>query len=76
MLLKCFLNSWQLSLGDAHSYLLSTAENELGVVIATSEAGIWSLMKMFWIHCHFLLFDAKHKILFRFRRYTNIYQVY
>ncbi|XP_061171706.1 exosome complex component CSL4-like [Saccostrea echinata] len=28
-----------LSLGDAHSYLLSTAENELGVVMATSEAG-------------------------------------
>lgn len=28
-----------LSLGDAHSYILSTAENELGVVIATSEAG-------------------------------------
>uniref|UniRef100_A0A8W8IM43 Exosome complex component N-terminal domain-containing protein n=1 Tax=Magallana gigas TaxID=29159 RepID=A0A8W8IM43_MAGGI len=29
----------KLSLGDAHSYILSTAENELGVVIATSEAG-------------------------------------
>lgn len=28
-----------LSLGDAHSYLLSTAEDELGVVIARSEAG-------------------------------------
>ncbi|KAK7475364.1 hypothetical protein BaRGS_00033382 [Batillaria attramentaria] len=28
-----------LSLGDAQSYVLSTAENELGVVIATSEAG-------------------------------------
>ncbi|CAG2224562.1 GALC [Mytilus edulis] len=28
-----------LSLGDAHSYLLTTAENELGVVMATSEAG-------------------------------------
>ena len=28
-----------LSLGDAQSYLLSTAENELGVVMATSEAG-------------------------------------
>jgi len=27
------------SLGDAHSYVLSTAENELGVVIAHSEAG-------------------------------------
>jgi exosome complex RNA-binding protein Csl4 len=26
-------------LGDAHSYLLTTAENELGVVMATSEAG-------------------------------------
>ena len=29
----------QLSLGDAHSYVLSTAENELGVVIAYSEEG-------------------------------------
>ncbi|KAI9558259.1 hypothetical protein GHT06_015012 [Daphnia sinensis] len=28
-----------LSLGDAHSYVLSTAENELGVVIAYSEEG-------------------------------------
>ncbi|PVD30188.1 hypothetical protein C0Q70_09450 [Pomacea canaliculata] len=28
-----------LSIGDAQSYLLSTAENELGVVSATSEAG-------------------------------------
>ncbi|KAK6185643.1 hypothetical protein SNE40_007831 [Patella caerulea] len=28
-----------LSLGDAQSYVLTTAENELGVVIATSEAG-------------------------------------
>ena len=28
-----------ISLGDAQSYLLTTAENELGVVIATSEAG-------------------------------------
>lgn len=28
-----------LSLGDALSYLLTTAENELGVVMATSEAG-------------------------------------
>lgn len=28
-----------ISLGDAQSYLLSTAENELGVVIATSEGG-------------------------------------
>jgi hypothetical protein len=31
--------TYQLSLGDAHSYLLTTAENELGVVMATSEAG-------------------------------------
>ncbi len=30
----------QLSLGDAHSYILSTAENELGVVIAHSEEGV------------------------------------
>jgi len=29
----------KLSLGDALSYLLTTAENELGVVVATSEAG-------------------------------------
>lgn len=29
-----------MSLGDAQSYLLSTAENELGVVLAQSEAGV------------------------------------
>ncbi|XP_005105231.1 exosome complex component CSL4 isoform X2 [Aplysia californica] len=29
-----------LSLGDAQSYLLTTAENELGVAMATSEAGV------------------------------------
>ncbi|XP_070540800.1 exosome complex component CSL4-like isoform X1 [Ptychodera flava] len=29
-----------LSLGDAQSYLLTTAENELGVVLAQSEAGV------------------------------------
>ena len=29
----------QISLGDAQSYLLSTAENELGVIIAVSEEG-------------------------------------
>ncbi|XP_052227976.1 exosome complex component CSL4-like [Dreissena polymorpha] len=40
-----------ISLGDSQSYLLSTAENELGVVIATSEAGVtmvpvsWCKMK-------------------------------
>ena len=27
-------------MGDAHSYVLSTAENELGVVIAYSEEGV------------------------------------
>lgn len=31
--------NYQLSLGDARSYLLTTAENELGVVLAQSEAG-------------------------------------
>ncbi|CAG5121517.1 unnamed protein product, partial [Candidula unifasciata] len=40
-----------LSLGDSLSYLLTTAENELGVVMATSEAGVnmvplsWSKMQ-------------------------------
>ncbi|GFR64867.1 exosome complex component CSL4 [Elysia marginata] len=29
-----------MSLGDAQSYLLTTAENELGVVSALSEAGV------------------------------------
>jgi exosome complex RNA-binding protein Csl4 len=29
-----------ISLGDSNSYLLSTGENELGVVVAYSEAGI------------------------------------
>ena len=38
-----FLNALlKLSLGDAHSYILSTAENELGVVIAYSEEGVYS----------------------------------
>ncbi|KAK7110138.1 exosome complex component CSL4-like [Littorina saxatilis] len=36
-----------LSLGDSQSYLLTTAENELGVVIATSEAGA-SLVPISW----------------------------
>ncbi|ESO86560.1 hypothetical protein LOTGIDRAFT_195007 [Lottia gigantea] len=41
---KCFrpgdiIAAQVLSLGDAQSYLLSTSENELGVVIATSETG-------------------------------------
>ncbi len=34
-----------LSLGDAQSYLLSTAENELGVIYAKSEAGVSMLPK-------------------------------
>ncbi|XP_045190904.1 exosome complex component CSL4-like [Mercenaria mercenaria] len=36
-----------ISLGDSQSYLLTTAENELGVVIATSEAGA-SLVPVSW----------------------------
>lgn len=32
-------NSWQISLGDQQSYFLSTARNELGVIMATSEMG-------------------------------------
>ncbi|KAJ8317231.1 hypothetical protein KUTeg_005135, partial [Tegillarca granosa] len=36
-----------ISLGDAQSYVLSTAENELGVVIATSEAGA-SMVPISW----------------------------
>lgn len=37
----------KLSLGDAHSYVLSTAENELGVVIAYSEEGItWWILSL------------------------------
>ena len=34
-----------LSLGDAHSYLLRTDENELGVIHAKSEAGLTMLPK-------------------------------
>ncbi|XP_022106158.1 exosome complex component CSL4-like isoform X2 [Acanthaster planci] len=46
-----------LSLGDAQWYLLSTAENELGVVLAQSEAGVnmvpisWSEMVCPKTHC-------------------------
>ena len=41
---KCFrpgdiIMARVISLGDAQSYLLSTAENECGVIVATSEAG-------------------------------------
>lgn len=35
-----FSNFWKLSLGDARAYYLSTAKNELGVVSATSDAGV------------------------------------
>ncbi|XP_074640562.1 exosome complex component CSL4-like [Tubulanus polymorphus] len=35
------------SLGDTQSYILSTTENELGVVIATSEAGV-SMVPISW----------------------------
>lgn len=37
------------SLGDAHSYVLSTAENELGVAVAHSEAGRL-LVPVSWTH--------------------------
>ena len=30
---------WQISLGDARSYYITTARNDLGVIFATSEAG-------------------------------------
>ena len=30
---------WKLSLGDARSYFVTTARNDLGVIFATSEAG-------------------------------------
>ncbi len=36
-----------MSLGDSQSYLLTTAENELGVVIATSEEGMGSFTTAF-----------------------------
>ena len=32
----------QLMIGEGLSYLLTTAENELGVVVATSDAGSWT----------------------------------
>jgi exosome complex RNA-binding protein Csl4 len=35
-----FSNFLKLSLGDARAYYLSTAKNELGVVSATSDAGV------------------------------------
>jgi hypothetical protein len=37
----CWFSSgfWKLSLGDARSYILTTAKNELGVVSATSVSG-------------------------------------
>lgn len=42
---------FQLSLGDARAYFLSTAKNELGVVSAESTAGEFVLI--FWeLHPH------------------------
>lgn len=32
-------NFYQISLGDARSYYITTARNDLGVIFATSEAG-------------------------------------
>jgi exosome complex RNA-binding protein Csl4 len=37
-------NICQISLGDARSYYISTARNDLGVIFGTSEAG-----KKFWL---------------------------
>lgn len=34
----------QISMGDSQAYSLSTAENELGVVSAISEAGLYCLL--------------------------------
>lgn len=39
LMLWCCLHSFQLSLGDARSYYVTTARNDLGVIFATSEAG-------------------------------------
>ncbi|XP_029658035.1 exosome complex component CSL4 [Octopus sinensis] len=52
-----------LSLGDAHSYLLTTAENELGVVVATSEAG-YPMVPISWkeMQCPHTLIKEKRKV--------------
>ncbi|KAL8617690.1 hypothetical protein ACOMHN_064944 [Nucella lapillus] len=52
-----------LSLGDAQSYVLSTAENELGVVIATSEAGA-SMVPISWckMQCPRTLAEEHRKV--------------
>lgn len=51
---KCFrpgdiIRAKVISLGDAHSYILSTAENELGVIFAESEAGA-AMVPVSWCH--------------------------
>jgi exosome complex component CSL4 len=38
------------SLGDSHSYSLSTAENELGVIFAMSEAGESQLFLLYYFN--------------------------
>ena len=37
----------QISIGDSQSYLVSTSKNELGVIVATSEAGV-SMIPISW----------------------------
>ena len=37
---------FQISLGDARSYYVTTARNDLGVIFATSEAGVFHLFFM------------------------------
>ncbi|WAR22107.1 EXOS1-like protein [Mya arenaria] len=52
-----------ISLGDSQSYLLTTAENELGVVIATSEAGA-SMVPVSWskMRCPLTLQEEHRKV--------------
>ena len=45
MPLTSFLIIFQLSLGDARSYYVTTARNDLGVIFATSEAGEWQYQR-------------------------------
>ncbi|CAE1277842.1 CSL4 [Acanthosepion pharaonis] len=52
-----------LSLGDAHSYILTTAENELGVVLATSDAG-YTMVPISWceMQCPHSLMKEQRKV--------------
>ncbi|KAL4231452.1 Exosome complex component CSL4 [Mactra antiquata] len=52
-----------ISLGDAQSYLLTTAENELGVVLATSEEGV-TMVPVSWckMRCPKTLNDEFRKV--------------